>query len=71
MLLDDVGITVPHALEAVREVETIADLIGSRLNEVELSRIGEPAGNECSRVVGSAALFQTRRNERSKLDVRC
>jgi hypothetical protein len=68
LVLDDVGVTVFHALESVGEVEAVTDFLGPRLDEVELSRVGEPAGNERRRILGSGALAQTRRNQGPKLD---
>lgn len=70
MLLDDVRVTPSHALESVGEVETIADLLGLRLDEFELSGVGEPAGKERRRIVGSGALAHTGRKERPKRDAR-
>jgi hypothetical protein len=37
-------------------VEPVIDLLGPRLNELELGRVGEPAGNMRRRILGSVAL---------------
>ena len=70
MLLDDVGVAVSDALESVREVEAITDFLGLRLDEIELTRIGEPAGNQRCRLLRAGALSQTGRKEGPKLDAR-
>jgi hypothetical protein len=46
VLLDDVGLTVLDTFEPVRNVEAVADLLTLRLDEVELGRVGQPAGDE-------------------------
>ena len=65
MLLDDVGITVPHALEAVREVETIADW--SRAETASTNRVptersaiqSESRGSDCLRAITKLDLCQS------------
>ena len=70
LVLDDVRTTVSHALESVGEVETVADLLGPRLDEVELSRVGEPPGNKRRCIVGSGPLAHAGRKKRPKRDAR-
>ena len=43
VLLDDVGVAVLDALESVRDVEAIADLVRPGRHEIEFGRVGEPA----------------------------
>ena len=68
VLLDDIGLIIFHAFERVCDVEPVADFFDSRRDEVELSRVGEPAGDQCRRLLGSSAFAEARWNERPKLD---
>ena len=55
-MLDDVGLVVFDAFEPVGDVEPVTYFLGSRLDELELGGVGEPAGDQCCRVVGSGAV---------------
>ncbi len=68
MLLDDVGLAVLDSFESVGDVDAVADLLGPRLDEIELGRVGEPAGDQIRSVRGADALAEPRRDERPKLD---
>jgi len=68
VLFDDVRLTLFDAFESVCEVEAVADLFCSRVNQVELGRVREPAGDECRGIGGSGALANARRDKRAKLD---
>jgi hypothetical protein len=56
VLLDDVGFVIFDAYEPVRDVEPVADFLRPRLDKVELSRVGEPAGDQRRRVFGPRTL---------------
>ena len=64
VLLDDVGLVVFDAFEPVCDVESVADFLRSRLDEVKLRRVGEPAGDQRRRLVGSRALAVAGRDQR-------
>ena len=68
VLFDDVRLLVLDAFEPVRDVEPVADFLDPRLDEVKLGRVGEPAGDERRRILGTGALAEAGRNECSKLD---
>ena len=68
VLLDDVGFVIFDAYEPVRDVEPVADFLRPRLDKVELSRVGEPAGDQRRRVFGSRTLAKPGRDERQKRD---
>ena len=68
VLLDDVGFVIFDAFEPVRDVEPVADFLRPRLDKVELSRVGEPAGDQRRRLFSSRALAEAGRDERPKRD---
>jgi len=68
VLLDDVGFVIFDAYEPVRDVEPVADFLRPRLDKVELSRVGEPAGDQRRRVFGPRTLAKAGRDERPKRD---
>jgi hypothetical protein len=68
MLFNDEGLAVLDPFEPVRDVEAVADLLRPRFDEIELGRVGKPAGNQRRSVVGPGALAEARWNERAKLD---
>ena len=68
VLLDDVGFVIFDAYEPVRDVEPVADFLRPRLDKVELSRVGEPAGDQRRRVFGPRTLAKPGRDERQKRD---
>jgi hypothetical protein len=66
VLLDDVRLALLDAAEAVPDVDPVADVVCSAVEEVELRRVSEPGGDQRGRLRRAFALAQAGRDQRAE-----